>query len=136
MSIEFQAGAWALLALIALIVEITHRTFYLVIVSIACALAMGAVLIFHAGVWTQIAVLVVSSVVGIPIAGRFRRRSGILHLADRGQTVKVVSVRDGHLRVLYRGAEWDAIYSGPEPALGQCLKIEDMEGTTLKLTTP
>ncbi len=104
MSIEFQAGAWALFAVVALIIEITHRTFYLLIVSIACGLAMIAVLVFHVSIAVQIGVVVVTCLIGIPAMSRFRRRGASVHFADRGQTVKVVALRDGRLRVLYRGA--------------------------------
>jgi membrane protein implicated in regulation of membrane protease activity len=137
MSIDFQAALWALLALIALIIELTHRTFYLLIVSIACALATIVTLVFHWGIALQLAVVIVASLIGIPIAGRLRARSVTPHFpADRGQLVKVLAVRDGRLRVLYRGTEWDAVYPGPEPAPGERLKIQDLEGSTLKLTSP
>jgi membrane protein implicated in regulation of membrane protease activity len=137
MSIDFQAALWALLALIALIVELTHRTFYLLIVSIACGLATIITLIFHWGMAIQLAVVIVACLIGIPIAGRLRARSLTPHLpADHGQIVKVLAVRDGRLRVLYRGTEWDAVYPGPEPAPGERLKIQELEGNTLKLTSP
>lgn len=137
MSIEFQAALWALLALIALIVEVLHRTFYLLIVFIACVLAMAAVLVFHSGVAVQLGVVIIASLIGVPVAGRLRKRSLLPHIsADSGQMVKVLAIRDGRLRVLYRGTEWDAVYPGPEPAPGERLKIQEMEGSTLKLTTP
>lgn len=134
MSIDLQAALWALLALIALIVELTHRTFYLIIVSIACALATIVALIFHWGAGVQLVVVIVACLIGVPIASRLRARSLSPHLpADRGQLVKVLAVRDGRLRVLYRGTEWDAVYPGPEPAPGERLKIQELEGSTLKL---
>ncbi|HEU4417050.1 MAG TPA: NfeD family protein [Candidatus Angelobacter sp.] len=137
MSIEFQAALWALLALIALIVEVLHRTFYLLIVFIACVLAMAAVLVFHSGVAVQLGVVIITSLIGVPVAGRLRKRSLLPHIsADSGQMVKVLAIRDGRLRVLYRGTEWDAVYPGPEPAPGERLRIQEMEGSTLKLTTP
>lgn len=137
MSIEFQAALWALLALIALIVEVLHRTFYLLIVFIACVLAMAAVLVLHSGVAVQLGVVIIASLIGVPVAGRLRKRSLLPHIsADSGQMVKVLAIRDGRLRVLYRGTEWDAVYPGPEPAPGERLKIQEMEGSTLKLTTP
>ena len=136
MNIDLQAALWGLAALIALIVEVTHRTFYLVIVCVACALAALAVLFFHAAPGVQFTVIIVTSLAGIPIVGRLRDRSRSLHFpADRGQQVKVIALRDGRLRVLYRGTEWDAIYAGPEPVPGECLKIDELEGSTLKLTS-
>lgn len=136
MSIDFQAALWALLALIALIIELTHRTFYLLIVSMACALATIVTLVFHWGIAVQLAVVIVANLIGVPIAGRIRARSLTPQLpADRGQLVKVLRVRDGRLRVLYRGTEWDAVYPGPEPAPGEQLKIQELEGNTLKLTS-
>lgn len=136
MSIEFQAAVWAVLALIALIVELVHRTFYLLIVCIAFLLAMCSVLVFHSGTPVQLAVVVVASLVGIPLAGKLRHRSSTLHFpADQGQTVKVIRSKDGRLRVLYRGTEWDAIYSGPDPVPGETLKIQELHGSTLKLTS-
>lgn len=136
MSNQFQAAFWAVLALITLIIEVTHRTFYLLIVCIAFVLAMFAVLVFHAGISVQLGVVVVASLVGIPLAGKLRQRNGLLHFpADQGQTVKVIRCKDGRLRVLYRGTEWDAIYSGPEPVPGETLKIQELHGSTLKLTS-
>src|SRR5262249_38650287 len=101
MSVDFQAALWALLALVALIVELTHRTFYLLIVSIACALATIVTLVFHWGVAIQLAVVIAANLIGVPIAGRIRARTLTPHLpADRGQLVKVLAIRDGRLRVL------------------------------------
>ncbi|HZS28507.1 MAG TPA: NfeD family protein [Candidatus Angelobacter sp.] len=137
MSIDFHAALWALIALIALIIELTHRTFYLLIVSIACALATIVVLVFHWGVAIQLLVVIMANLIGVPIAGRMRARSLTPHLpADHGQIVKVLAVRDGRLRVIYRGTEWDAVYAGPEPAPGERLKIQELEGNTLKLINP
>ena len=136
MNIDVQAALWGLAALIALIIEVTHRTFYLVIVCVACGLAALSVLLFHATFGVQFTVIIITSLAGIPIVGRLRDRSKSLHFpADRGQTVKVMALKDGRLRVLYRGTEWDATYPGPEPAPGECLKIEDLDGSTLKLTS-
>ncbi|MGH9570067.1 MAG: hypothetical protein ACRD4F_10525, partial [Candidatus Angelobacter sp.] len=99
MNIEFQAAAWAVLALVALIVEVTHRTFYLLIVCLASVLAMGAVLAFHSGISIQLAIVAVASLIGIPLAGKLRQRNTSLHFpADQGQVVKVVYVKDGRLR--------------------------------------
>jgi membrane protein implicated in regulation of membrane protease activity len=136
MSLEFQAALWAVLALVALIIEVTHRTFYLLIVCIAFVLAMCVVLVFHAGTSVQLALVVVASLVGIPLAGKLRQRNSGLHFpADQGQTVKVIRSKDGRLRVLYRGTEWDAVYPGPEPVPGETLKIQELHGNTLKLTS-
>lgn len=136
MSIGFQAALWAVLALITLIIEVTHRTFYLLIVCVAFVLAMCAALIFHSGISAQLGVVAVSSLVGIPLAGKLRHRNAGLHFpADQGQTVKVIRSKNGRLRVLYRGTEWDAIYPGPEPVPGETLKIQELHGSTLKLTS-
>lgn len=136
MTSEFQAALWAVLALIALIVEVTHRTFYLVIVCLAFLLAMSAVLVLHSGILVQLGAVIVASLVGIPLAGKLRQRNSSLHFpADQGQTVKVIRSQNGRLRVFYRGAEWDAIYPGPEPLPGERLKIQELHGNTLKLTS-
>jgi membrane protein implicated in regulation of membrane protease activity len=136
MNFDLQAALWGLVALIALIVEVTHRTLYLVIVCVACGLASLSVFFFHATLGVQFTVIIVTSLAGIPIVGKLRDRSRSLHFpADRGKTVKVIALRDGRLRVMYRGAEWDAVYAGPDPAPGECLKIDDLEGSTLKLTS-
>src|SRR5690348_12083236 len=73
MTIEFQAALWAVLALVALIIEVIHRTFYLLILCIAYVLAMSSVLVFHSGPSFQLAVVIVASLVGIPVAGRLRQ---------------------------------------------------------------
>jgi membrane protein implicated in regulation of membrane protease activity len=136
MTIAFQAALWAVLALVVLIIEVIHRTFYLLILCIACVLAMCSALVFHSGPSFQLGVVVVASLAGIPVAGKLRQRSAGLHFpADQGQTVKVIRSKDGRLRVLYRGTEWDAIYPGPEPAPGETLKIQELHGNTLKLTS-
>jgi membrane protein implicated in regulation of membrane protease activity len=80
MNFDLQAALWGLAALIALIVEVTHRTFYLVIVCVACALAALSAFFFHATPGVQFTVIIVTSLAGIPIVGRLR---------DRSQTVKV-----------------------------------------------
>lgn len=136
MNIDVQAALWGLAALIALIIEVTRRTFYLVIVCVACGLAAFSVLFFHATLGVQFIVIIITSLAGIPIVGKLRDRSRSAHFpADRGQTVKVIALRDARLRVLYRGTEWDAVYTGPDPVPGECLKIYDMEGSILKLTS-
>ena len=99
MSIGSQAALWAVLALITLIIEVTHRTFYLLIVCISFVLAMCGVLIFHSEISVQLGIVVISSLVGIPLAGKLRHRNGGLHFpADQGQTVKVIRSQNGRLR--------------------------------------
>lgn len=137
MGSEIALTVWGVLALVSLIVEVLHRTFYLLFVSFAFAAGMLAVWMFHAGMEMQLVVIAAVGIIGIPVAARWRQRSRGAHLAmDHGQLVKVVAVRDGRLRVLYRGAEWDAIYPGPLPSPGENLKIQELDGSTLKLTNP
>jgi len=136
MSSEIALAVWGVLALVSLIVEVLHRTFYLLFVSFAFGAGMLAVWMFHAGLETQLVVIAAVGIIGIPIAGKWRQHSRGPHLAmDQGQLVKVVTVRDGKLRVLYRGAEWDAVFPGPPPSPGENLRIQEMDGNTLKLTS-
>lgn len=116
-------------------IELHSHTIYLL--AAAAGLGAGAALGFAGLGWTeQLAATAAVMAAGFPIAAHYRRhqaRDAALLPADLGQIVSVVAVRDGKLRVFYRGAEWDASCPGPLPALGSRHRIVALHGSVLEL---
>lgn len=131
------AWFWLTLAVVALIVELLHHTYYLLAVSVA--LGCGAAVAFwpESGVAAQLLVIAGAGLVGLDVARLARRRwlraAPNFAAAEAGAEARVVRAEGDRLRVAYRGSEWDAIFPGPAPAAGERLKIAAMEGNVLKL---
>ncbi|MGH9535641.1 MAG: NfeD family protein [Terriglobales bacterium] len=132
------AWFWLTLAVVALIVELLHHTYYLLAVS--AALFCGAAVAFwpQSGLGAQLLVIAGSGLVGLDLARVARRRwlraAPNFAAAEAGAEVRVVRADANGLRVAYRGSEWDAVCDGPRPAPGERLRIAGMAGSLLKLT--
>lgn len=128
---------WLMLALVLLGLEMATGTFYMLVVSVAAAVA-GLAALMHAGMEIQL-MLCALVVIGGTIALRSWKKTQIDDQSnaslDVGQAVQVLAWHDnGSARVVYRGAEWDAEpESADMPHDGECY-IKQMHGSTLVLT--
>lgn len=129
---------WWLAALALVIAEMSSGTFYLIAVATGLAVAgLAAYLgIAWSGQATVAAVLCSASVAGIYQWNKRHKRpheqSNFSN--DIGQIVHVVSWSDErHARVLYRGAEWDAVLANkatPDQTR-QVWRIVEISGSSL-----
>lgn len=132
----------AILAALALVIEIQTLTFYLM--AIVTALALGSVLSF-AGFAPAVVLfgVAVMALVSLPAAHLLRHRllkptagTRQLEAEDAGQVARVVAVLPEGLRVEYRGTTWSAQLVEPptDPVRpGDLLKITGRQGNTLQL---
>ena len=117
--------------------EIATGTFYLLVIAIALG-AGGVVALLDGSLPIQITVSAIVGIIGTIIL----RRSKITQpeslenqSLDIGQLVRVMLTReDGTLRVVYRGAEWDAELLSADTRPDQPLFIHAMRGSTLILS--
>ncbi|MGH8224855.1 MAG: NfeD family protein [Gammaproteobacteria bacterium] len=125
---------------LVVVAEIHSFTVYLLALAAACFVAGGLALGAHTGLAVTLIVFAIVLFAGLPIAHYARRRlknqeSEQVSNDDVGASVTVVAVRDGQLRVSYRGAEWDArpfAELAPElAAVGTRLRIVARDGNTL-----
>jgi len=127
---------WFLLAVILLGLEMASGTFYLLVLSIALAVAGFAALMGFA-LPLQYAMAAITGVIGVVI---LRLGKGSLSDAgnqslDLGRAVKILSWHDGSkARVMYRGAEWDAELDTPQAAHDGEFYIKAIQGSVLILT--
>ena len=137
------ATLWWIAAGVIVGLELLTGTFYLLMLALgAAAAALGAQLGWP--VLTQ--VLTAGGLGGAAVLGwhlwRQRgkeqalgqgRTNPDLHL-DLGQAVDVTLwTPEGRARVNYRGAQWDALYRGPQPAQAGAHRIQGVEGNSLIL---
>lgn len=106
-------------------VEIHSHTIYLLAVAVACFVAGGLILGVHADVAMTLIVFGLVLLAGLPAAQYVRRHfknpeSDKISFDDVGALVEVADVREGAIRVRYRGTEWDAV-----PAEGT--SVQDIE---------
>lgn len=134
---QFWAIISIILALLALVIELHSHTIYLL--AVAVGLGAGAALGFAGLGWEgQLAVTAALMAGGFPMAALYRRhqpRDAALAPADIGQSVTVVSSAGNRLRVMYRGTEWDAVFSGGAPGAGTRLRIAGLNGNVLSLVS-
>lgn len=131
---------------LVIVAEIQSFTIYLIAVALACFVAGGIAVSGHAGLDVTLAAFGLVLFAGLPLAHLARRRlrnpeSDRVSRDDVGAMVEVVSVRNGMLRVSYRGAEWDARAAGdklpPERMVpGARLTIVKRDGNTLVVRAP
>jgi membrane protein implicated in regulation of membrane protease activity len=105
-------------------VEIHGQTIYLLVLALACFVAGGLILSVHADVDVTLIVFGLVLLAGLPAAHYARRHlknpeSDKVSCDDVGALVEVADVREGSIRVRYRGTEWDA-----EPADG--ISVQDI----------
>lgn len=128
---------WFLLALALAAAEMATGTFYLLVLAIALATGGGAALL-DLSLPLQITLCAVVGITGTVIL----RRSKITRPEpvqnqnlDLGQPVRVMQWNeDGTLRVIYRGAQWNAELASADTPRDQPLFIESMHGSTLILS--
>jgi membrane protein implicated in regulation of membrane protease activity len=126
-----------LLALILLGLEMATGTFYLLVVSIAMAVA-GLVAYSGASLVWQLLLCAITVIAGSIIL-RYWKGARVNELAsaslDIGQPVKVLKWHEnGQARVLYRGAEWDAELKSSGTPSADTLYIAAVQGSILVLT--
>lgn len=128
---------WFLLALGLVALEMATGTFYLLVLSIACALG-GVAALLGLDLPTQLTLCAVAGVVGIVL---LRRSKGMRTAEpdgqnlDVGEPVQVLAWREnGAARVMYRGAEWDAELESAETPRTGPLYIKALHGSRLILT--
>lgn len=128
---------WLLLALVLLGLEMATGTFYLLMLSIAMAAGGLAAMLALSVVW-QLIFCAFAVISGTFILRRWKKGQ-VNEVAgaslDVGQPVEVLTWHEnGSLRVMYRGAEWDAV---PEPAdtpRDATFYIKALRGSSLVLT--
>jgi membrane protein implicated in regulation of membrane protease activity len=130
---------WFVLACALLVVELMTGTFYLLMVSIGCAVG-GVVALAGGGVPLQ---LVVGAAVGVAATMVLRRTKwGARRLnadaaenrdviLDIGEVVHVDAWQDGAAHVRYRGCQWDAALEPGAPPKAGAQVIKAIRGSTL-----
>lgn len=136
-------AVWWVLSLLLVIVELATGTFY--VLMIALAFAVGGTVAFLGGALTvQFAIAAAVGWVSVWAVRRSRlaKRSQSLPSAldpmqslDIGKTVHVKKWDDGTARVTHRGSTWDAVMADGEPTVTGALKIVEVRGTSLVLST-
>lgn len=134
------ALAWALGALLLIVVELLSGTFYLLVLAVA---AFGAAAAAWFGQGLPFQAIVAGVLAGIGVYGvhvyRARNAARQMPSIDAGQPANFehwVDRSAGLARVRYRGASWDAKLSADaavEP--GGIVYVLATEGNTLKVST-
>lgn len=129
---------WLAAAGVLIVLELFSGTFYLLMMAVG--LAFGAL-----AAWLGAAMpvqTITAAVVGIVATAllhrsRFGRKPRLDAARDRnvnldiGEVVAVDTWRDGHARVMYRGAPWDvALGPGAQPQAGD-FRIVEVQGSRL-----
>ncbi|WP_215782330.1 MULTISPECIES: NfeD family protein [unclassified Paludibacterium] len=139
--LDTHATFWLVGALIALGVEFMTGTLYLLVFAIA--LTGGGIAALYA--WQPIPQFFIASVAGLlalfAVSAWKRRQPPApprpVDDPDIGQPVRVLHLRPEdaqRARVLYRGAEWDALLLAPYPAAGQTAFIVGRDGNLLHVS--
>ncbi|MEI7455446.1 MAG: NfeD family protein [Nitrosomonadales bacterium] len=126
---------WFLLALILLGLEMATATFYMLVLSVAMAVAGFSAMLSVSLAW-QFALCALAVMLGLGILRilkmPFRPDQSSL---DIGQPVEVLIWHDnGSARVAYRGAEWDAELESADLPHQGTFYISAVQGATLILT--
>lgn len=126
---------WFLLALILLGLEMATATFYMLVLSVAMALAGLAAMLSVSVAW-QFILCALAVMLGLGVLRMlkvpFRPDQSSL---DIGQPVEVLVWHDnGSARVVYRGAEWDAELASDDLPHEGTFYISAVHGATLILT--
>lgn len=113
---------WFAIALVALVLEIFSGTFYLLVLSIACAITGLLAWGLHTTPEINLTVCATLSIIGIVLATYWHKKKKVIPMSDNtayddldmGQHVMVIAQnQDGSYKVYYRGAEWQAIAHTP-----------------------
>jgi membrane protein implicated in regulation of membrane protease activity len=128
---------WIVLALILLGAEMATGTFYMLVLSVAVAIA-GLAALAGWEPYIQMTIAGIAGVAGIVILRRIKSSRPAAANNDNleiGQPVRVIVwTENGTARVHYRGAEWDAEPESSHTPHEPTLYIKAMRGSTLILT--
>ena len=130
---------WFVVAFGLLILELLTGTFYLLVMSLAAAIAGGAAYLGSA--WAiQLSIAAVIGAIGVMLLRRSRFGKPLGHDAQRdpnvnldiGQVVQVPQWNsDGTARVMYRGAAWDVELSAHQTPAPGAFRIVELRGSRL-----
>lgn len=125
---------WFILALVLFGMEMATGTFYLLVLSVAMAVA-GLVALAGLAVALQLVFGAVTAVVGTILLRNWKGKQASDTAGqnlDIGQPVRLVSWGEqGKARVHYRGADWDAELEPADGARDGALYIKAMRGSVL-----
>ena len=126
---------WFLLALLLLGLEMATATFYLLVVSVAMALAGIAAMLGAAMAW-QLLLGALTVILGTVFLRRWKKSQPPEDTSpDIGQQVKILIWHEnGSARVMYRGAEWDAECEAANLPRDGIFYIKAMHGSSLVIT--
>jgi len=104
---------WFLLALLLLGLEMATATFYLLVLSVAMAMA-GLAALLTVNMTGQLLLCALGVIAGNVVLRRWKKTQIPQDVSlDVGQPVQILSWHDnGTARVMYRGAGWDARLDG------------------------
>ena len=129
---------WLVAGGVLIVLELLTGTFYLLMMAVG--LAFGALAAWCGAtvpVQTVTAAVVGIAGIGLLHRSRFGRPSKVVAARDQnvnmdiGQRVTVDRWRDGHARVMYRGALWDIeLGPGAQPQAGD-FRIVEVQGSRL-----
>lgn len=128
---------WLLLALVLLGLEMATGTFYLLMLSIAMAVGGLAAMLALSVVW-QLIFCAFAVISGTLLLRRWKKGQ-VNEVAgaslDVGQQVEVLTWHEnGSARVMYRGAEWDALPESADMSREGTFYIKTLRGSSLILT--
>ncbi len=132
---------WFLLALLLLGLEMATTTFYLLVLSVAMAVAGLAAMLAASMAW-QLQLCALTVIAGNLFLRRWKKSQvAEAWSLDVGQPVQVLTWHEnGTARVMYRGAGWDAWLDAEEAREPACLLrdgifyIKAIRGSSLILT--
>ncbi|MFA6972429.1 MAG: NfeD family protein [Gallionella sp.] len=128
---------WFLLALLLLGLEMATGTFYLLMLSIAMVVGGLAAMLALSMIW-QLSLCALAVILGAIILRRWKK--GLVNEVagtslDVGHPVQVLTWHEnGSVRVLYRGAEWDAEPESADMPRDGTFYIKAVRGSSLVLT--
>jgi len=128
---------WFLLALLLLGLEMATGTFYLLMLSIAMVVGGLAAMLALSMIW-QLSLCALAVILGAIILRRWKKGQ-VNEVAgaslDVGHPVQVLTWHEnGSVRVLYRGAEWDAEPESADMPRDGTFYIKAVRGSSLVLT--
>lgn len=126
---------WFLLALLLLALEMATGTFYLLVVSVAMAVA-GLAAMFSVNMAGQLLLCALTVIAGNVVLRRWKKNQVLeSNSLDVGQPVHILTWHEnGAARVMYRGTEWDAQCESADLPHDGIFYIKEMHGSNLLLT--
>ena len=128
---------WFLFALGLVILELVTGTFYMLVLALALGVG-GLAALLELSQPMQFTLSAITGIAGVLLLRRVRRgkTANAPHQSlDIGQSVQSINWRkDGSVRALYRGAEWDAELESTDMPREGPFFIKALRGSTLILT--